>query len=178
MPRFKHIGTSPKLLPVDLEAQLLPGTFEHALHHLIDREIDFSELEARFHNDECGAPAFPPSMLLKVVLFAYSRGIVSSRAIERACREHVLFIALSGDTCPLRPRAVHAPSFGASSEDRAGRRGDARAPSGRRCARGRTESRGQGARSHEAPVRGRAPNPAMARPTPRRPPRREGLDHQ
>ena len=100
MPRFKHIDTSPKLLPVDLEAQLLPGTFEHALHVLIDREIDFSELEARFRNDECGAPAFPPSMLLKVVLFAYSRGIVSSRAIERACREHVLFIALSGDTCP------------------------------------------------------------------------------
>ena len=36
-------------------------------------------------------------MLLKVVLLAYSRGIVSSRAIERACREHVSFIALSGD---------------------------------------------------------------------------------
>jgi hypothetical protein len=39
-------------------------------------------------------------MLLKVVLFAYSQGIVSSRAIERACREHITFIALSGDTCP------------------------------------------------------------------------------
>ena len=39
-------------------------------------------------------------MLLKVVLFAYSRGMVSSRAIERACREHVTFIALSGDSAP------------------------------------------------------------------------------
>ena len=39
-------------------------------------------------------------MLLKVVLLAYSRGIVSSRGIERACREHVTFIALSGDSCP------------------------------------------------------------------------------
>ena len=37
-------------------------------------------------------------MLLKVVLFAYSQGIVSSRGIERACREHVTFIALCGDT--------------------------------------------------------------------------------
>jgi transposase len=39
-------------------------------------------------------------MLLKVVLVAYSRGIVSSRGIERACKEHVTFIALSGDTAP------------------------------------------------------------------------------
>lgn len=39
-------------------------------------------------------------MLLKVVLFAYSRGIVSSRGIERACREQVTFIALSGDSAP------------------------------------------------------------------------------
>lgn len=100
MPRFKYIDTSPRFLAVDLEAQLLPGTFEHALHVLIDREIDSSGLEARFRNDLCGAPAFPPAMLLKVVLFAYSRGIVSSRAIERACREHVLLVALSGDSVP------------------------------------------------------------------------------
>lgn len=39
-------------------------------------------------------------MLLKVVLFAYSQGIVSSRGIERACREHITFIALSGDSSP------------------------------------------------------------------------------
>jgi hypothetical protein len=39
-------------------------------------------------------------MLLKVILFAYSQGIVSSRGIERACREHVTFIALSGDSTP------------------------------------------------------------------------------
>jgi hypothetical protein len=39
-------------------------------------------------------------MLLKVVLFAYSQSIVSSRNIERACREHVTFIALSGDSQP------------------------------------------------------------------------------
>jgi len=39
-------------------------------------------------------------MLLKVVLFAYSRGIVSSREIERACTDQVTFIALSGDSAP------------------------------------------------------------------------------
>ena len=40
-------------------------------------------------------------MLLKVVLFAYSPGHrQQSRGIERACREHVTFIALSGDSAP------------------------------------------------------------------------------
>ena len=100
MARYKHIDRSPRLLPVDLAQQLLPGTFEHALNHLLDHEIDVSCFDGRFCNDETGATAYPPAMLLKVVLFAYSRGIVSSRGIERACREQVTFIALCGDSGP------------------------------------------------------------------------------
>ncbi|HYD50288.1 MAG TPA: transposase, partial [Terriglobales bacterium] len=100
MPRYKHIDTNPKFLPVDLARQLLPGTFEHALSHLIHHELDLSAFDAAYRNDTSGAPAYPPAMLLKVVLFAYSRGIVSSREIERACREHVTFMALSGDNRP------------------------------------------------------------------------------
>jgi transposase len=100
MARYKYIDTSPRLLPVDLARQLLPGTFEHAVSHLIDHEIDLSHFDARFRNDDTGAPAYPPAMLLKVVLCAYAHGIVSSRAIERLCQEHVTFIALSGDSAP------------------------------------------------------------------------------
>ena len=100
MARYKTIDRNPRLIAVSLHAQLLPGTFEHALDHLFDHEIDLSAFDARFRNDECGASAYPPAMLLKLILFAYSRGIVSSRAIERACREQVTFIALSGDQVP------------------------------------------------------------------------------
>jgi transposase len=100
MARFKPIDTSPRFIAVDLTSQLLPGTFEHALNHLLDHEIDLSGLDARYANDATGAPAYPPAVLLKLILFAYSRGIVSSRAIERACREHITFIALSGDSAP------------------------------------------------------------------------------
>ena len=100
MARYKPIDTSPRFLVVDLQRQLLPGTFEHALNHLIDHELDLSRFDARFKNDVTGATAYPPGMLLKVILFAYSQGIISSRAIEFACREHVTFIALSGDTQP------------------------------------------------------------------------------
>ncbi len=107
MARYKYIDTNPKFLAVDLAAQLLPGTFEHALHHLVTGVIDLSHLDARYKNDETGAPAYPPTTLLQVVLFAYARGIVSSRAIARACEEHITFIALCGDTRPHFTTIAH-----------------------------------------------------------------------
>jgi transposase len=100
MARYKQIDTSPRFIAVDLDRQLHPGTFEHALNYLVDHRLDVSRFDARYKNDVTGASAYPPAMLLKVVLFAYSRGIVSSREIERACREQVTFIALSGDSAP------------------------------------------------------------------------------
>lgn len=107
MARYKYIDTTPRFLPVDLARQLLPGTFEHALHHLLEHAIDLSAFDARFRNDTTGATAYPPALLLKVVLFAYSRGIVSSRGIERACQDHVTFIALCGDTAPHFTTIAH-----------------------------------------------------------------------
>lgn len=47
MARYKHIDTSPRFLAVDLARQLLPGSFEHALNHLIDHELDLSGFDAR-----------------------------------------------------------------------------------------------------------------------------------
>ena len=107
MARYKYIDTSPRFLPVDLAAQLLPGTFEHAAHHLLAHAVDLSRFDARFRNDETGAPAYPPRMLLTVVLCAYAHGVVSSRGIERLCREHVTFIALCGDTAPHFTTIAH-----------------------------------------------------------------------
>ena len=84
MARFKRIDMSPRFLPVVLEQQIVPGTFEYALHVLIDGEFDLSSLAEKFKNDDTGAPAYDPAVLLKIVLLAYSRGLISSRAIERA----------------------------------------------------------------------------------------------
>ena len=107
MARFKYIDTSPRFIAIDLQRQLLPGTFEHAVNHLFDHAIDLTRFAARFRNDVTGAPAYPPALLLKVVLVAYAHGIVSSRAIEAACREHVTFIALCGDTAPHLTTIAH-----------------------------------------------------------------------
>ena len=100
MPRFKPVHKGLKLLPVDFEKQIQPGSFEFALCYLIDRELDLAPFHARYRNDYEGAPAYDPAVLLKIVLLAYSRGIVSSRRIEAACRDNVVFIAASGDTQP------------------------------------------------------------------------------
>ena len=100
MARYKDYSYDQhKLLPIRYSEQILPGTFEYTLHHVID-EIDLSVFDARYRNDETGASAYDPRVLLKIILFAYSRGIVSSRAIERLCRENVVMMALSADTQP------------------------------------------------------------------------------
>ena len=51
MPRYKPVHRDPLLLPVVLAEQIQPGTFEFALDHLIDHELDLSALDAKFRND-------------------------------------------------------------------------------------------------------------------------------
>jgi transposase len=101
MARYKPVDPHlSKMLPVRFADQILPGTFEYAVNWLVDHQIDLSVFDARYCNDQTGATAYHPSVLLKVVLLGYARGLVSSRAIERACRENVVFMALSGDSAP------------------------------------------------------------------------------
>lgn len=101
MARYKDVHyEQDKLIPVSFHKQILPGTFEYTLSYLIDHELDLSQFDTRYHNDETGAPAFDPAVLLKIVIYAYSRGITSSRKIEQACRENIIFMALSADTQP------------------------------------------------------------------------------
>ena len=101
MAKYKHYDYSQgKFIPINFNKQILPGTFEYTLHYLIDNEIDLSVFDLRYNNDETGAPAYDPAVLLKIVLYAYSRGITSSRKIEQCCRENVVFMALSADTQP------------------------------------------------------------------------------
>jgi transposase len=89
-----------QLIPVMFAKQIQPGTFEFTLNHLIDNELDLSCFDNRFKNDATGAPAFDPRILLKIILFAYSRGITSSRRIAKCCEENVIFMALSANSRP------------------------------------------------------------------------------
>ncbi|MBM4148322.1 MAG: IS1182 family transposase [Lentisphaerae bacterium] len=101
MPRYKPYDYDQlMMIPVSLEQQLAPGTLEYAIHRLIEERIDTSVFDEKYRNDGTGRRAYDPKVLLKVVLFAYSRSILHSRKIERACRENVTFMALA---CGQKP---------------------------------------------------------------------------
>src|SRR5512139_264399 len=101
MAKFKPLNENQLvMLPISLQDQLIPGTLEHTLSQLVEKHIDLSVFDARYNNDETGATAIHPKILLKVILLAYARGMISSRQIERACQENIIFIALSYGYAP------------------------------------------------------------------------------
>jgi transposase len=101
MARYKPYDYNQRLMvPVALTEQLVPGTLEYAIHHVIEERLDLSIFDNRYSNDETGRAAIDPKILLKIVLFGYSRGMTSSRSLERACMENITFMAL---TCGQRP---------------------------------------------------------------------------
>jgi transposase len=89
-----------EFLVVHFSDQLLPGTFEYTLNYLIDKKTDISALDSHYKNDTTGAPAYDPRVLLKIVLYAYSRGIYSSRRIMELCQTNIIVKALSANSVP------------------------------------------------------------------------------
>ena len=85
MAKFKKYDSSQRIfLPVSLEEQLMPGTLEFAIHTLIENRLDMTVFNENYKNDETGRSAYSPKILLKVILLGYSRGLISSRQLERA----------------------------------------------------------------------------------------------
>lgn len=89
-----------KLLDVDFLEVIGDDTFEYCLYALLERESMLSAFEATYKNDSGGRPAYEPKLLLCVILYAYSRGITSSRAIDSLCRTDLKFMALAGGETP------------------------------------------------------------------------------
>ena len=87
MARYKLVDRSPRFLPIVLEAQLIPGSFEHALDVLVDTEIDVSRLAKRFCNDETGAPAFDPVASWRPGMPKPSSSDVRTRHTSGNCKE-------------------------------------------------------------------------------------------
>ena len=102
------------MIPVSLEEQLIPGTLEFAIHTLVETRMEMSVFDDNYQNDGVGRSAYDPKILLKVVLLGYSRGLISSRQIERACCENVLFMAMS---CNQRPDHSTIAAFVSSMKD-------------------------------------------------------------
>jgi len=100
MGRFKETDVAAGqaiFLTVNLKQQLLPGTFEHMLDEIIGTKIDMSIFEKKYKNDLTGASAVPPSVLLKLVLYGYYNGCISSRKIYELNNNNIIAKALTGD---------------------------------------------------------------------------------
>src|SRR4051812_13221754 len=63
-------------------------------------ELDLSGFYAAYRVDGHGRPAYEPSMMVALLLYAYTRGNRSSRGIERGCVEDVAFRVVAGNVAP------------------------------------------------------------------------------
>lgn len=102
------------MLPITLEKQLVPGSLEHTINELVEKHIELSVFDERYSNDDTGASAIHPKVLLKIILCAYSRGMISSRQMERACVENITFMALA---CGYSPDHSTIAAFVSSMQE-------------------------------------------------------------
>lgn len=84
-------------LSVNLKEQLLPDSFEYMLNEIIGTKIELSIFDKKYKNDETGASAVPPSVLLKLIFYGYHNGCISSRKIYELNRHNIIAKALTGD---------------------------------------------------------------------------------
>jgi transposase len=62
--------------------------------------MDLAEFYAAYRADGHGRPAYDPSMMVALLLYAYARGNRSSRGIERECREDVVYRVIAANRVP------------------------------------------------------------------------------
>src|SRR5918992_3288906 len=87
------------LMPPDVR-EWLPE--RHLAWFVIDAvgEMDLEAFYAAYRADGRSRPPYDPAMMVAVLLYAYARGIRSSRVIERACEEDVAFRVLAAQQRP------------------------------------------------------------------------------
>ena len=80
-------------LPPSLE-ELIPANHAgRTVHELIER-IDLSGVYARY--SENGCTSYHPKMLLKILVYGYLENCYSSRKLEKAVRENIVYMWLAG----------------------------------------------------------------------------------
>lgn len=116
--RFREYDQSQQfLLPPSLDDWLAADDEARFISEIVDDVLDLGGIYASYQKLR-GAPPYDPAMMLKILLYAYSTGITSSRKIERACQRDIAFRWLSGNQTPdyrslARFRKRHLDAFGA-----------------------------------------------------------------
>jgi len=88
------------LLPPNLKDWIKEGHLALFISDTVD-VLDLSDLFAGYeHETDRGNLAYHPAMMLKVLLYGYCVGVMSSRKIEKACWDDIAFRVLSADQHP------------------------------------------------------------------------------
>ena len=77
---------------------LLADDHECYLYSDIFQQLDTSSVES--HYKLIGQNAYHPRQIISILIYAYSRGIFSSREIERRCNEDLSFMFIAQMNCP------------------------------------------------------------------------------
>ena len=72
------------LFPPSIKDFVPAGHLALFVRDLVRDDLDLSAIFARY-NERRGQPPYHPALMTSLLLYAYSRGIYSSRRIERAC---------------------------------------------------------------------------------------------
>lgn len=96
---LSHSPDQPYLLPAS-PTDWLPSN--HLCYWVVDlvASLDTSAFYAAYSTDGRGAPAFDPAMLASVIVYAWIRGVYSSRKIARLCREDLGARVIVGEYQP------------------------------------------------------------------------------
>jgi transposase len=68
------------------------------LFHDIIQQLDTTEVEQCYSRN--GQRAYHPKPITGILIYAYSRGVFSSRQIEQRSREDLSFMFIAGMNCP------------------------------------------------------------------------------
>jgi transposase len=89
----------PQLLPPSVMEFVPEGHVAHFVRNLVRDELDLSAIVAAY-GEERGYPPYHPVMMTALLLYGYSRGVYSSRRLERACEERLDFLAVTAMNRP------------------------------------------------------------------------------
>ena len=87
------------LLPPDLRDWLPAGHLVHHVGDLVDG-LDLTAFYARYEGDGRRQSPYEPRMMLKVLIYGYATGVVSSRGLARKLQEDVAFRVLAAENFP------------------------------------------------------------------------------
>jgi len=80
--------------------ELVPaGHMAHFVRDTVRQDLDLSPIIASY-SEARGYPPYHPTMMVALLLYAYSRGVYSSRKIAQACEERLDFIAVTAMNRP------------------------------------------------------------------------------